>query len=158
AAGAAVKPTGAVKPSGAAVKPSGEATSDDDEDKPDALVQPAPKPAKPAKGGDAGELVLVTHPSGAAVSIDGEARGKSPLTISLPPGTHELSVTRDRYATITQRVEVPNKLELTLKRPTATLHIDSEPAGGEVVVEGKPRGKTPVDVTLDAFHHYDVEV
>ncbi len=65
---------------------------------------------------------------------------------------------RDRYATVTQSVEVPAKVDLTLKRPTATLHVDSEPAGGDVVVEGKPRGKTPVDVTLEAFHHYDVQV
>jgi len=55
-------------------------------------------------------------------------------------------------------VELPAKLDLMLKRPTATLHVDSEPGGGEVIVEGKPRGKTPVDVTLDAFHHYDVQV
>ena len=100
----------------------------------------------------------MTHPSGATVSIDGEARGKTPLTIALPVGTHEISVVHDRYSTITQPVDVPNKLDLTLKRPTATLHVDSEPAGGEVIVEGKPRGKTPVDVTLEAFHHYDVQV
>ena len=102
--------------------------------------------------------MLFRSPSGAAVSIDGDPKGKTPLTLSLPVGAHELSVTRERYATITQTVDVPNKLELTLRRPTATLHVDSEPAGGEVIVEGKPRGKTPVDVTLDAFHHYDVQV
>ena len=78
--------------------------------------------------------------------------------MSLPAGIHEISVARDRYATVTQSVELPAKVDLTLKRPTATLHVDSEPAGGEVIVEGKPRGKTPVDVTLEAFHHYDVQV
>ena len=100
----------------------------------------------------------MTHPSGAAaVSIDGEVRGQDAAD----------AVTARRRARIfgggaiatrliTQPVEVPAKLELTLKRPTATLHVDSEPAGGEVVVEGKPRGKTPVDATLEAFHHYDV--
>ena len=65
---------------------------------------------------------------------------------------------RERYATVTQSVDVPGKIDLVLKRPTATLHVDSEPAGGEVIVGGKPRGKTPVDVTLDAFQHYDVQV
>src|SRR5262249_42701972 len=103
-------------------------------------------------------LAIVTHPSGAAVTIDGEPRGKTPLTLSLPVGTHEVSVVHERYTTVTQPVEVPNKLDLRLKRPIATLHIDSDPAGGEVTVEGKPRGKTPVDVTLDAFQHYDVQV
>jgi hypothetical protein len=149
----AVKPPKPAKPSGESTEPSGDRNTDEKPEKP----AHAEKPAKPSKE-DAGELAIVTHPSGAAVSVDGEAKGKTPLTLSLPMGTHEISVTRDRYSTITQPVEVPAKLELTLKRPTATLHIDSEPAGGEVIVEGKPRGKTPVDVTLDAFHHYDVQV
>jgi len=155
----AAKPSAvAVKPSAVAVKPSAVAAKPDEnqpDEAPDKLVQPA----RPSKSkGDAGELAIVSHPSGANVSIDGEARGKTPLTLSLPVGTHEVSIVRDRYATVTQPVDVPNKLDVTLKRPTATLHVDSEPAGGEVIVEGKPRGKTPVDVTLDAFHHYDVQV
>ncbi|MGZ3440671.1 MAG: PEGA domain-containing protein, partial [Polyangia bacterium] len=149
--GAAAKPTGATaKPIVAVVKPSGEAETPETPDE-------TSKPEKPAKV-DKAELAVVTHPAGATVTVDGEARGKSPLTLSLPAGTHELVVSRERYSTVTQAVELPAKVELTLKRPTATLHVDSEPAGGEVIVEGKPRGKTPVDVTLDAFHHYDVQV
>jgi hypothetical protein len=145
----AVKPSAvAVKPSAVAVKPTGES------EVPDKLVQPV-KPGREKKG----ELVIKTNPSGATVSVDGETQqNKTPLTVTLPVGAHEISVVRDRYATVTQSVDVPGKLDLALKRPTATLHVDSEPAGGEVIVEGKPRGKTPVDVTLDAFHHYDVQV
>jgi hypothetical protein len=121
----------------------------------------APRPTdttnKPTRA-EKGELSVVTRPAGAAVTVDGEARGKTPLVLTLPAGAHEIAVAHDRYATVTQSVDVPGKLDVTLKRPMATLHIDSEPAGGEVIVEGKPRGKTPVDVTLDAFHHYDVQV
>jgi hypothetical protein len=153
----AVKPTGAPdKPVVAVVKPSGEPDKPETPDETSKSDQPE-KPAKPPKV-DKAELSVVTHPAGAAVAVDGEPRGKSPLTLSLPAGTHELVVTRDRYSTVTQSVELPAKVDLILKRPTATLHIDSEPAGGEVIVEGKPRGKTPVDVTLEAFHHYDVQV
>jgi hypothetical protein len=138
----AVKPSAvAVKPSAVAVKPTGE------EEAPDKLVQPKK-----------GELAVITRPDGAAVTVDGEAQGKTPLTLTLPAGTHEVSITHERYTTVTQSVEVPGKVDVTLRRPTATLHIDSEPAGGEVIVGGKPRGKTPVDVTLDAFQHYDVQV
>jgi hypothetical protein len=110
--------------------------------------------AKAAKA----ELQVASKPPGAAVTIDGQDRGKTPLTLTLPAGTHEVAVAKDRYATVTQSVAAPGKLDVTLKRPTATLHVDSDPAGGDVVVEGKPRGKTPVDVTLEAFHHYDVTV
>jgi hypothetical protein len=145
----AVKPVApsavAVKPSAVDVKPTGETEA------PDKLVQPA-KGKKP-------EMAIVTRPDGATVTVDGEAQqGKTPLTLTLPAGTHEVSIVHERYATVTQSVEVPGKLDITLKRPTATLHVDSEPAGGEVIVGGKPRGKTPVDVTLDAFQHYDVQV
>ena len=110
--------------------------------------------AKPAEA----ELQVTSKPPGAAVSADGEARGRTPMTLSLTAGAHELTVTKERYAPVTQSVEAPGKLEVTLKRPTATLHVESDPPGGDVIVEGKPRGKTPVDVTLDAFHHYDVQV
>ena len=144
----AVKPSAvAVKPSAVTVKPTGE------EDVPDKLVQPV----KPAKG-KKGELAIITRPDGSSVTVDGEAQGKTPLTLTLPAGPHEIAIVHERYATVTQSVDVPGKLDVTLKRPTATLHVDSEPAGGEVIVGGKPRGKTPVDVTLDAFQHYDVQV
>ncbi len=122
-----------------------------------AKIETPPATEKPAKAAKA-ELVVVTHPAGAGVSVDGEAQGKTPLTMQLPGGTHEVVIVRDRYATVTQSVELPAKIDVTLRRPTATLHVDSDPPGGEVTVEGKPRGKTPVDVTLDAFHHYDVQV
>jgi uncharacterized protein (TIGR02266 family) len=157
ASGVAVKRSAvAVKPSAVTVKPSAVAVKPVDEsEKPSAEKPATEKPAKTEKS----ELSIASHPAGAAVSVDGEARGKTPLVVTLPAGAHEVSIVRERYATVTQTVDVPGgKLDVTLKRPVATLHVDSEPAGGEVIVEGKPRGKTPVDVTLDAFHHYDVQV
>ena len=102
--------------------------------------------------------LVTSKPPGAAVTIDGQEKGKTPLTLMVPAGAHEVAVAKERYATVTQSVTTPGKLDVALKRPTATLHVDSDPAGGDVVVEGKPRGKTPVDVTLEAFHHYDVSV
>jgi hypothetical protein len=67
-------------------------------------------------------------------------------------------VKRERYVAVNQVATVPGRVGLVLRRPPATLHVDSEPPGGEVAVDGKPRGKAPVDVTLDAFNHYEVQV
>jgi PEGA domain-containing protein len=121
-----------------------------------AKIAAATKPPATAK---LAELQIATKPPGAQITVDGEAQaGKTPLTLKLPTGTHELTVAHERYATVTQTADVPGKLDLTLHRPPATLHVESDPPGGEVIVEGKPRGKTPVDVTLDGFHHYDVQV
>ncbi len=160
--GVAVKPSGvALKPSGVAARPSGVATSGVAAKPSGVAAKPSGVAANPSgEPGrlESGELSVVTHPAGATVTVDGEARGKTPLSVSLAVGKHEVSITHDRYATVTQSVPVPGKFDVTLKRPAATLHVDSDPAGAEVIVEGKPRGKTPVDVTLDAFHHYDVQV
>jgi serine/threonine protein kinase len=41
-------------------------------------------------GGSAGNVDIVTTPEGAAVYIDGEERGKSPLKLQLTPGSHRV--------------------------------------------------------------------
>jgi hypothetical protein len=127
---------------------------------PNAAELPAAEPpaAKEPTEAATAKLVVGSRPSGATVSVDGEARGKTPLTLMVPAGEHKVALARERYATVTRSVDVPGRLEVTLRRPPATLHVESDPPGGEVIVEGRPRGKTPVDVTLDAFHHYDVQV
>jgi hypothetical protein len=43
------------------------------------------------------EVRLETRPVGALVSIDGAAAGAAPLTVSLPPGTHEVTARLDGY-------------------------------------------------------------
>jgi hypothetical protein len=129
--------------------------------KPAAKPAPAPKPKVAARSdveSDEAELQLSSKPPGAQVTVDGVVRGKTPLSVSVAEGAHELKLDKERYATVTQSVQAPAKLDVTLRRPPATLHVDSDPPGGDVLVEGKPRGKTPVDVTLEAFHHYDVQV
>jgi hypothetical protein len=128
--------------------------------RPEAKPTVASKPeSEPDEGeGKPGELQVQSKPPGAQVTVDGSARGKTPLALSLPAGEHEVRLDKERYASWTQSVGVPGKVDVTMRRPSATLHVESDPPGGDVIVEGKPRGKTPVDVTLDAFHHYDVQV
>lgn len=65
-------------------------------------VVPAAEPV-PALG----ELVIATDPPGAEVTVDGVARGTSPLTLGeLEPGLHEVTVTRDG-TTVSRTVEAP---------------------------------------------------
>lgn len=53
------------------------------------------------------ELVIATDPPGAEVTVDGVARGVSPLTLDeLEPGLHEVTVTRDG-TTVSRTVEAP---------------------------------------------------
>lgn len=124
-----------------------------------AAAAPAPSPHEAAAATDSdGELAIVTRPPGASVSIDGSAKGTTPLTAHLPPGKHEISVTKERYSAITTTAEAPGKLALDLRRPSATLHVTSTPPAAEVIIGGEHHGKTPVDVRLPGFESYDVRV
>ncbi|HZS37561.1 MAG TPA: PEGA domain-containing protein [Polyangia bacterium] len=120
-------------------------------------VAPPPAPAPPPPPANA-ELVVSSRPSGAQVTVDGEARGPTPLTLSLAAGAHQIKVAKDRYAAAESTVSAPGKLQIELKRPPATLEIVSEPSGAQVTVAGEPRGRTPAQVKLPAFEQYDVQV
>ncbi|MGZ3407513.1 MAG: PEGA domain-containing protein, partial [Polyangia bacterium] len=127
---------------------------------PSAETAAAPTPARPAAAGapaDA-ELVVITRPSGAAVTIDGEPAGNTPLTTHVSAGQHAVAFTKERYAFATANVDAPGKLTFDLHRPSATLHVSSTPPAADVVIAGEHRGKTPVDIKLPGFESYDVRV
>ncbi|RJO65156.1 MAG: PEGA domain-containing protein [Myxococcales bacterium] len=66
---------------------------------PVAPVAPAPPPPPSPPPVEPGMLAVVSTPPGAAVEIDGEAKGATPLETALPPGEHALAATLDGYAT-----------------------------------------------------------
>ena len=76
----AAKPTGvAVNPTGVAVNPTAVAVKPvEKSDQPAAEKPAAEKPAATEKG----ELSVISHPAGAAVTVDGEPRGKTPLALT----------------------------------------------------------------------------
>jgi cytoskeletal protein RodZ len=68
-------------------------------------------------------LEIVTQPAGARVTIDGIGWGVTPVTIRyLPPGTKQLRVTRDGFAT-EQRV-----IRFAADQPRTSVRIDLQPA------------------------------
>jgi tetratricopeptide (TPR) repeat protein len=72
---------------------------------------------KPKYGG----LVVKTTPPGAAVSVDGKARGISPITIGdLRSGGHKVTATKEGYRDLIQQVEV-------MPYATENLHWTLEP-------------------------------
>jgi formylglycine-generating enzyme required for sulfatase activity len=101
-----------------------------------------------------GHLQIATTPAGAAVTIDSEDRGLTPLIISkLPPGTYNLTITAQRYLPIKQTVDVEGldqTIELNLDLVPAWGHIElsSEPAGAVITVSNIERGLTPASVPV----------
>jgi hypothetical protein len=106
-------------------------------------------------------LTVDSRPSGAEVEIDGRASGVTPMTIAVAPGAHTATL-RATGAERTWRVEVApgthvvHYLELQPDTPataTGRLSIVTEPPGARVVVDGSPRGVSPLAIDVAAAKH-----
>jgi serine/threonine protein kinase len=104
--------------------------------------------ARPSAATRTGRLSIRSVPSGAAVSIDGQPRGRTPVVLrSLSYGAHTVRVTRPGFEPKERRVS------LGARRPALSLSVvlervrESKPAAAEVFVgslsiESRPPGAT----------------
>jgi len=109
-----------------------------------------------------GQLAVISQPAGADVMVDQQRRGVTPLTLSLPSGTHTLQlnrgdVSRSFEVNIKAGAEVLHHVDLE-PRPVAPqggqLVVSSDPPGARVTVDGQSRGISPVTVDdLSAGQH-----
>ena len=104
-----------------------------------------------------GSVTVTSQPSGSPVTIDGAARGTTPLTLALTPGSHridvgagselrgqDLNVTRGGNASM--HVELAAPAAPRASTGTGGLQIATDPAGARVFVDGEPRGVSPLTV------------
>jgi TonB family protein len=120
------------------------------------IVQATPQPPPttvPAPVVSPGALRVSSVPSGAAVSLNGEPRGETPLDLSaLDVGIHEVKVELKGYAAQTRSVtlttEQPSQdVAFNLSRPqptTGTLEVVSTPSLAAVSIDGVRVGETPL--------------
>ena len=102
-----------------------------------------------------GVAVLESLPSGAQVMVDGQVMGLTPLTATLPSGTHRVDFkyrgkTRTMDIVVTQGGKTSELVDWS-PRTVGRLQVNSEPPGAHVLVDNVPRGVTPLtldDVTL----------
>src|SRR4029450_8908738 len=106
---------------------------------------PPPLPSRP------GGLRIETDPPGAAVSLDGQSAGQSPVALlTVRPGVHMVRVARDGYAPAGLTLEVRNgepllPLRFVMEPLIATPRARPEPNEASVLVDGKAVGTTPLD-------------
>ncbi len=120
---------------------------------------------------DLGSILVVTDVSGAEVLVDGESRGHTPRVVEgLTPGEHRVEVVAPTGARVERTVEVRVdareivSVELAEQPPPAgSAAVVTTPPGATVLVDGEPRGVTPVvveglspgahivDVSLEGF-------
>jgi serine/threonine protein kinase len=108
--------------------------------------------AAPVAADGMGTLDVQTNPTGAAVDVDGQPRGTTPLSVSLSPGRHTLKLANEgnvRSMPITivaggqvsQLIELPRAASLL-----GELQVRTDPAGAQVTVDGHAYGKSPLTV------------
>jgi formylglycine-generating enzyme required for sulfatase activity len=105
-----------------------------------------------------GRLVVTSQPSGADVSVAGSYRGRTPVTLTLAPGTaHEVLVTHAGYAAVTRSVRLEpsatSSLALALVPELGEVDVKGEPADAELYVDGRPAGAANQRLRLTAIAH-----
>jgi serine/threonine protein kinase len=115
----------------------------------------APKP---------GLLQVIANVSGARIMVDGsgEPGWFTPYSaaISRPPGTHQVSISKDGYNDYQQSVTLEagktatiNAQLFPLADTTGEVSVITTPPGLEVLIDGKSLGASPVRINLPAGSH-----
>ena len=95
-----------------------------------------------------GRLALRSTPDDATVTLDGEYRGRTPLTLDLAPDrAHRLRVLKEGYQTVDRTVRLAaaeaQALSVELPPELATVHLETQPATAELLVDGSARQREP---------------
>ncbi len=105
-----------------------------------------------------GSLALSSKPEGANVTLDGEFQGQTPLTLEFTPDEeHRLAVFKPGYARYNGTVTLPaggsDERVIQLKARLGEVRFRVRPATATVSVNGRPRGKGDMTLSLPAVEH-----
>ena len=111
-----------------------------------------------------GAIYAQSSPAGAAISMNGNFYGYSPITIpNLPQGTYSMKAMLNGYTPDSRMVSVyagqTASYYPTLQpspptpRSTGTVYAKSSPAGSQVYMDGTYNGLTPMTLTLYPGNH-----
>ena len=145
---------------------------------PDATGPATPvPPARDAAAARTARLLVRSTPGGATVTVDGVARGTTPLVLrDLPIGVRSVTITRRGYAPAERSISLsgdrPSRsIQVTLApiagtaapaRPapatSGSLVVESRPSGATVTLDGKPAGATPLTIASVAPGRHTVVI
>jgi formylglycine-generating enzyme required for sulfatase activity len=108
-----------------------------------------------------GTLKVSVVPAGARVSVDGRDVGVAPASAQIESGVRQVRIESLGHKTWESSIVMKAGQTLsigpiTLGRPDASLTVRSKPAGAEVTIGGRYRGRTPLNAELPADIAHDV--
>ena len=106
----------------------------------------------------AGLLALESEPTAANVTVDGEYRGQTPLTVELAPGTeHRVQLSRPGYRRYTRSFALEageeSALAARLEAQLGEVVFDIQPPEAELRLNGDTVGRGPQTLSLPAYEH-----
>lgn len=106
----------------------------------------------------AGLLALDSQPTGANVTVDGEYRGRTPLTVELGPDvTHRIQLSRPGYRRYTRSMALEageqSSLTARLEAQLGEVVFDIRPAEAQLRLNGEPVGRGAQTLSLPAYEH-----
>ena len=109
------------------------------------------------------DVTISSIPSGADVRVGGKSMGRTPLTLQLPAGTHELQVIAERFKpwheSVTLVANKPRRFEtIRLEQADGRLRLNSTPAGANVMIGNQYAGQTPLEVDLAYSEAHTVQL
>ena len=105
-----------------------------------------------------GTLNLTTSPSGATVTVNGELRGRSPITLALKSSRdHKITVDKAGFETISRTVRLdgnsPKSINIDLTAKYGIVFLNTHPAGANLKVDGQELGSASQRLRLTTVPH-----
>lgn len=100
-----------------------------------------------------GTINIFSNPSNAEVYVDGNYRGKTPLSITdVPSGTYNVRISLSGYEDYVGSIYLApgdvKQINVSLKPVFGEVSIESRPQGAKVYIDGKYQGITPLTLSL----------
>jgi formylglycine-generating enzyme required for sulfatase activity len=92
------------------------------------------------------------------VTVDGKELGPAPGEFEIAAGSHSIAIAAERYQPFSGQVDVTGEGKSQVYKPAlvpawADVSVTSEPAGAQLLVNGEPRGVTPLTTEILAGNH-----
>ena len=112
---------------------------------------------------DWADIQIISIPPAADVHIDGKLSGRTPLTLQLSAGTYQIKVSANRYKTWTSELAVqpdqPQLLDnIRLQPADATLTVQTDPAGANVMIDNRYIGQSPVKTQVSPDTRHEIQI